>query len=630
MIKITEKSQCCGCNACGDVCAHKAITFIQDEEGFLYPHVDTSLCTDCGLCEQVCPQLHVNELKHNDMEKPICFGANNRNIETRFNSTSGGAFSALAEEMYRRGGYVGGAINDEKWHVCHFISNNSEDLQRIRQSKYSQSDAQGFYKQVQSLLKQGEHVLVCGTPCQMAALRRFLRKDYDNLIIVDFICKYIGSPLFTEKYLEYQQNRIGSPITYFKYKDKERGWRSLTKRIDFKNGKSIYAGPQDNDIASIAFHSNLIGRPSCYECPFKGFPRMSDITLADFWGCENYEQYKELDDNIGTSAVLCNSNKGLEYFNSVQGSLKSVPAELEHILPGNRHLVDPAPKPSEKRTLFLRDLNNEPMEQIVAKYCTEEEQTPKKLSFKKKLKAIYRVLKHQWQFSGKSLCCLAPFIKWNLLSKQVCTNWFDQAVMFIAPHVEISIAKSARIELSAPLSLHSYSVFDIRRNATMECYGTFDLGAKVRFPKSHKESSFMIAAGGGFTVEKRVNFAYGTSVEVHENAELLINQCGTNTDCTIICGKKIEMTGHVALGRDVSIRDTNAHQIALDGYKITRPVLIEDHVWLCSGSSIGAGVKIRSGAIVGANSVVVSNVPAHSLVSGYPAKVVERNIAWKL
>lgn len=629
MITIEDKHKCCGCNACGDICAHNAISFERDNEGFLYPHVDVKLCTNCGLCEQVCPELHADELRHNDMEKPTCFAANNRNIETRFNSTSGGVFSALAEEMYHRGGYVGGAIYGENWEVKHFISNNSEDLQRIRQSKYSQSDATGFYKEVHTLLKKGEQVLVCGTPCQMAALRRFLRKEYDNLIVVDFICKYVGSPLFTEKYLDYQQRRFGSLITYFKYKDKERGWRSLSKRIDFKNGKSIYAGPQDNDIASIAFHSNLIGRPSCYECPVKGFPRMADITLGDFWGCENYEQYHELDDNAGTSAVLCNSQKGLDYFNAIQGWLKTVPADLEHIILGNRHMIDPASKPSEKRSLFFENLNKEPVEDVVAKYAKNDASSAK-ISFKKKLKSIYRVLKHQWQFSEKSIYSFVPFIKWNLFSQQVQTSWYDNAVMYIAPHVEISIAKSARIELKAPLSLHSYSVYDIRRNATMECYGTFDLGAKGRFPKSHKESSFMIAEAGRFAVENRVNFAYGTSVEVHENAELLINQCGTNTDCTIICGKKIEMTGHVALGRDVSIRDTNAHQIALDGYKITRPVLIEDHVWLCSGSSIGAGVKIRSGAIVGANSVVVSNVPAHSLVSGYPAKVIERNIAWKL
>ena len=629
MITIEDKHKCCGCNACGDICAHNAISFERDNEGFLYPHVNEKLCTDCGLCEQVCPELHVDELRHNDMEKPICFAANNRNIETRFNSTSGGVFSALAEEMYRRGGYVGGAIYGENWEVKHFISNNTEDLQRIRQSKYSQSDATGFYKEVRDLLKKDEQVLVCGTPCQMVALRRFLRKDYDNLIVVDFICKYVASPLFTEKYLDYQQRKFGSPITYFKYKDKERGWRSLTKRIDFKNGKSIYAGPQDNDIASIAFHSNLIGRPSCYECPIKGFPRMADITLGDFWGCENYEQYRELDDNAGTSAILCNSQKGLEYFKALQGSLKCVSAEIEHILPCNKHMLNPTPV-RDDREAFFRDLQVGSVEDVVRQYCSDSSSTRKPSTWKRKLKSICKVLKKEWNFSGKSLKCMFSFIRWNMFSKQVHTDWYNQAVMFIAPHVEIGIAKSAYIVLNAPLSLYTYSVFELRDHASMECHGIFELGKKGRVSRSHKESSFSISNGGHFVVKKRVNFAVGSCVEVHEMAEFIVYECGTNVNCTIICGKKIEMAGHVALGRDVSIRDTNAHQIALDGYKIARPVLIEDHVWLCSGATICPGVKVHTGAIVGANSFVVSPVPAHTLVSGYPAKVIERNIAWKL
>lgn len=629
MIEIIEKAKCCGCNACGDVCAHGAITFLRDEEGFMYPHVDVDKCTNCGLCEKVCPLLHVDELKHNDWEKPVCFAANNINIETRFNSTSGGVFSALAEEMYRQGGYVGGAIYDENWNVTHFISNNPNDLQRIRQSKYSQSDTQGLYKEVRRVLKEGNKVLVCGTPCQMAALRDFLGKDYENLIIVDFICKYVTSPLFSDKYLEYQKEKQGSPITFYKHKDKERGWRSLSKRIDFKNGKSIYAGPQDNDIASIAFHSNLIGRPSCYECPFKGFPRMADITLGDFWGCENYEEYQPLDDNIGTSAVLCNSQKGLQFFQSTQDSLNTISAQIEHILPGNKHLIDPAPAPPQEREQFWKDLNTRPFEEIITLYCTKETTDGQKISYKRHLMNIYRILKHQWRFSGKSIGCWIPFFKWNVFSKQVHTNWQKNAVMYIAPHTIIRISKSAVVNLQAPLSICSYGLMTLLTNARMDVYGHTELGRKDRFPDSRCETRLLVDKNAHYINRLDTHWGYGSNIEVHEGAVLDIDHCGTNYNCTIICAKKIEIKGYVAIGRDVSIRDTNAHQIALNGYKIKRPVLIEDHVWLCSGSSIGAGVKIHTGAIVGSNSVVVSNIPAHTLVSGSPAKIIERNIAWK-
>ena len=318
MINITDKKDCCGCNACFDACPKKAISLKIDIEGFWYPEVDQSKCIECGLCETVCPQLHADELKKNEFDKPVCFAAIHKNIETRFNSTTGGLFSALAEQMYAEGGYVGGAVYREDWSVAHFISNNSEDLQRLRQSKYSQSDTRDFYSNVKKLLNAGEKVLVCGTPCQMAGLRQFLRKDYENLIIVDFICKSITSPKFYAKYLDYWERKAKSKLVSFKFKDKELGWRNLVKRFDFANGKSLYSRAKDNDLYSTAYHGNIVSRPSCYECKFKDFPRIADITVADFWGCEKNPKYKSMDDNAGTSAVIINNSHGLEFFEKIK------------------------------------------------------------------------------------------------------------------------------------------------------------------------------------------------------------------------------------------------------------------------------------------------------------------------
>ena len=177
MIDIKEKKNCCGCNACYDICPKDAITLSTDIEGFWYPRVDIDKCINCGLCERTCPQLHIGALKKNDFEYPVCFAAIHKNIEVRFGSTTGGLFSALAEQMYREGGYVGGAIYNKDFSVSHFISNNPADLALLRQSKYSQSQTCGIYKEVKRLLMAGEKVLICGTPCQMAALRRFLNKD---------------------------------------------------------------------------------------------------------------------------------------------------------------------------------------------------------------------------------------------------------------------------------------------------------------------------------------------------------------------------------------------------------------------------------------------------------------------
>ena len=183
MITLKSKIACCGCNACGDVCHVIAITFQTDNEGFWYPVTDTNVCDNCHACEKVCPIINIDKLKHNDFEEPKVYGCFNKDIVIRFDSTSGGIFSVLAQHMYSQKGYVGGAIYTENFDVKNIISNDKQDLKRLRSSKYVQSNAEGLYRQVRDLLRAGERVLVCGAPCQMAGLRAFLHHDYDNLII---------------------------------------------------------------------------------------------------------------------------------------------------------------------------------------------------------------------------------------------------------------------------------------------------------------------------------------------------------------------------------------------------------------------------------------------------------------
>ena len=154
----------------------------------------------------------------------------------------------------------------------------------LRSSKYLQSNFTGFYKQLRGLLKKGENVLVCGSPCQMAALRSFLRKDYENLIIVDFVCRGTNSPKVWRKYLDTFEERYGSPVVYCKAKSKEYGWRNLTQKVVLANGKAYYEPKDSNNYTKGYLQTGVFCRPSCYECKFKGYPRIADITLADFWG----------------------------------------------------------------------------------------------------------------------------------------------------------------------------------------------------------------------------------------------------------------------------------------------------------------------------------------------------------
>ena len=599
MIQITDKAKCCGCNACGDICAHHAITFQTDIEGFWYPVVDKDKCVDCGLCEKVCPVIHAEELKKNDFEKPICFAANHKNLEVRFDSTSGGAFSAMAEEVYKKGGYVGGAIYQEDFYTIQLISQDKSDLKKLRSSKYLQSNAEGFYKQVKDAVKSGLPVLVCGTPCQMAALRRFLGKDYDNLIIVDFICHSIASPKAHRKYFDYLEETQGSKVVYFKAKNKELGWRNLTKKSIFANGKSYY-GIKGQDAYSRAYHSSMIARPSCYECPFKGYPRMADITLADFWGVEKVA--KELDNNTGTSAVIINSKKGETFFLQAAKRLVKKEVRIEDIEPNNPALIQRAKLPDYNRTQFFKDLDSLRFDHLADKYFPVVQ--PRLKTLRTFIKTLSH-LKHLTQFRPKAMW---QFIHLNFFHPAVHTNWKQGHLLFPSP----------------------YCVFEIDKTANVQVGGAILLGLK-KFKKSKLESRFLFGAHSKVIFEGNFRFGYGCDVEVFPYAELELGaDSGGNLNLTLICAQKIHIGSHTFYGRDVSIRDNNGgHIIAQQGFKDSNPVTIGDVCWLCSECKIMQGVKIGDGTIVGGNSVVISPLPPRVLVTGNPAKIIDTDISWK-
>lgn len=366
--KTNDKTQCCGCNACGDVCTHEAISYKTDEEGFWYPEINHTRCVECGLCKRVCPMSKESEAKLSQYNTPICIGAYHKNISIRMDSTSGGVFSVLAETMYNQGGYVSGAIYTDQFDVVNLISNSPDDLARLRRSKYAQSSAIGLYRQIQKLLVLGEQVLVCGIPCQMAAIRSFLRKDYPNLIIVDLLCKSCNSPKVFHKYLSWLEAQYHSKVVACQERDKEHGWNSLTRRIDFKDGQTFY-GKGYKDLFQRGFQYNIYERPSCYNCQFKGIPRYGDITLGDFWGINNVD--KSFYDNKGTSLVLLNNEKGKEFFETVKHSLVWKTFNLDDAIAGNRLAIiggQIEDSLGNKRKDFFQDIDKLAFDQVAKKY----------------------------------------------------------------------------------------------------------------------------------------------------------------------------------------------------------------------------------------------------------------------
>ena len=345
MIRITDKKDCCGCQACASVCAKRSITMQEDNEGFLYPVVDASTCTDCGLCEKVCPVINQDKPR-----KPLkVYAAKNKNEEIRRHSSSGGIFTPLAEAVIRDGGVAFGAKFDKEWNVIHAWTDTIEGIADFRGSKYVQSTIGNTYREAREFLKQGRQVLFSGTPCQIAGLRKFLRKEYDNLLAVDVVCHGVPSPLVWRKYLEETRenlrtgrevgkNTVSSSlmdlpvITGISFRDKTHGWKKYGFRLRYAayeaagNSVSVPANdsertllqPFPDNVFMKGFLKNLYLRPSCYACASRSGKSGSDISIADFWGVQNY--YPEFDDDKGIGLVLVNTDKGRKAYEQVNAN----------------------------------------------------------------------------------------------------------------------------------------------------------------------------------------------------------------------------------------------------------------------------------------------------------------------
>ena len=327
-MRIDKPQNCCGCNACVQRCPKQCITMHCDGEGFWYPVVNEQECINCGLCEKTCPVLHPKT-----ESKPLkTYVAINNNEDIRLASSSGGIFTILAEETLKQGGVVFGAAFNKKWEVEHIYVENTRELEKLRGSKYVQSNIGNCYKEAEQLLKKGRKVLFSGTPCQIAALKLFLNKDYENLTTIDVVCHGTPSPKVWKMYLEEigskflkdipdKKIQYVSPMdeTYkscieaISFRSKITGWKkySFLLKLNFPNydGKNtaVFAEELHKNSYMQAFLSDLILRPSCYACPAKDGKSGSDITLADLWG--SHEICPELDDDKGISLLLVKNNK---------------------------------------------------------------------------------------------------------------------------------------------------------------------------------------------------------------------------------------------------------------------------------------------------------------------------------
>lgn len=359
MINIRNKEDCTSCSACLNICPVGAISMEEDVEGFKYPKINLEKCIKCNLCEKVCPMIKKNE--NNNFEKPLIFAAWSKDENIRLDSTSGGIFSEIAKLFLKEEQYVCGAVFNQNWEVDHIVSNNMEDLDRLRSSKYLQSNIKYTFKEIKELLDNNSKVLFCGSPCQVSGLYKYLRRKYENLYTIDFICRGMNSPKIFKKYLESLEKRYNSKVNYIKFKHKIRGWHNFSTKIQFENNQIYIGGRYEDSYMRGYLKYNAFMRPSCYNCKFREFPREADITVADFWGIENID--KNLDQNKGTSMVLINSMKGKNIFDRIKENIFYKEIKSSKIFEGNM-CIDTSPERTTNRDNVFENIDNYSYEEL--------------------------------------------------------------------------------------------------------------------------------------------------------------------------------------------------------------------------------------------------------------------------
>lgn len=602
MINILRKEDCCGCNACADVCPKNCITFKTDIEGFWYPDVNKEACVNCHLCENVCPVINPAD-KVLRYEEQKVFAAYTMDDKIRMDSTSGGIHSMLALVMYERNAYVGGAVYNDDYTVSQIIDDNPKRLPEIRSSKYLQSDSTGVYKEIKNKLREGREVFFCGCPCQVQALYKSLgNKEYDNLTTCDFICRGVNSPKVFFKYMDMLERQYGAKATNIKFKNKKWGWHNFSMRVNFANGKE-YCKDRWHDLFFIGYlQAGNFTRPSCYQCKFKGFPQKSDITLADFWGIEKLD--KTLDQDKGTSLVMINSVKGQELFDSIKDKIVWKEFSVKDAEIGNPSLNSSLKSINSNRAEFFKALDCMPFEKVAAQFFTQPTIiSDMKRLFKRSAKDLYKMYK-RLSFQGLSFSAWIKFIKYNLFCKR--------------------IIKGSRF----PILFSKNVILQIDKGASMLLNDSFMLGVK-QLKRSKIETRLLLEENSKLTVEVPFKVFAGSYIRVIKGGHLILKGGFINENVQITCASTIEIGEGATIGRDVVIRSYDGHTILNDNYEIAEPIIIGKHVWIGQGAMILKGVTIGDGAIVAAGAIVTKDVPSNCVVAGVPARVVKNNINWK-
>ena len=364
VIQLTDKSHCSGCGACASACPGNCIRMIRDAEGFQYPQIDKEKCADCGLCERVCPIIN----KRPDTDRlPSSIVSASTDALTRKRSTSGGFFPELAKAVLREKGVVFGVKYDARFQPVHCVIESEVELGQLCRSKYIQSDTGDTFAQVKQYINKGKKVLYSGTPCQIAGLKSYIGKEYNNLIACDVVCRGVISPRLWQKHLDELVKRYASQISYVGFREKETSFHKTKLQIHFENGKR-YMPSTNIEWISRFFSAGICLRPSCYNCAFRGYDRTSDFTLFDCWNISRLVPGKT-DDDKGYTNVLLHTEKAKQWLVKVEDALEHWETDVKTAERYDGIMIKNNVICPGKRNAFFSDMENISIDALGHRYA---------------------------------------------------------------------------------------------------------------------------------------------------------------------------------------------------------------------------------------------------------------------
>lgn len=356
---ICKKENCSGCTACESICPKNAIKMIEDNEGFKYPIIDENKCIKCNLCKKVCPIK--NEYKKDSIKKS--YVVQNKSMHILEKSTSGGLYYGIANYILENDGVIVAPDLDENNVVKHSIINNREKLIHSLGSKYVQSDLNGIYKKVKEYLLMGKLTCFSGTPCQIEGLKAYLKKEYDNLITIGIVCHGVPSPKVWRKFIIERERKYKKKIVFVNFRDKTFGYNRSGVKLYFNDGTVKVETPPDDYLD--AFFSEIISRPSCYNCKFKKIERKSDFMIFDAWSA------KESDSRMttrGATNVFIYSEKGIEIFDKIKNDYIIKETKYEETIEKDGVMILNNAKANKNRSKFFEKIDDMPLKKLKKRY----------------------------------------------------------------------------------------------------------------------------------------------------------------------------------------------------------------------------------------------------------------------